>query len=714
MSPACRRLCRKDAGSLNEDPLRGFASSDGRGRSLPPKARWRERPRVSLGRWISLRRISSRLRGALSIHNEIPGPQDVLWRRQNPGFDTCRSEGSGRVVPLGRTSAHLCSGSVWGTSLCCLPGQPLLQGVARAPPPLLTVRVGRDAVLRLNVMRKDRAPRTLTRWILLIELLVLSCRRARTPLGNASKLVVTFRDGELVKFSIEHSRLLLLQGPLSEEQSTNQRICNLMRHKESVAAEVLAGDAASHNSETKPKREGRPSHAERRRPTSRRISRRDPPRGPQESEIRPASERPSRARLYARSRAHGLGQTCGWAEWCVRTVVVLAVWASVVKSHAQQDVDVCQQKYNRTADQICDSMDLRNNISALEKLCHCRIIDGHLHFVLQEQRDNASITRLSQYSFPGLREITHHLLVYRVFNLTSLRQLFPNLAVIRGDVLFHNYALVIYDVPNLQEVGLASLTVILRGSVRIERNPQLCYVHTVDWEHITVNRLAENYINRNRPQRECSECPQPKQWFPLQPMWLASMLGTYTLPDMLCWKPVLSRGVPRGCQRPHSATSCHACRNLLDEGRCTHSCSSPKFKVLQHRCEERSFCRKNYVIKLDTKECVKRCPLGYNLSSNSRGENICIPCKGSVCPKECADTIVKSISRAQSLRGCTIITGNLTININGGENIERELEENLNSIEEVKGYVKIFRSNVTSLDFLKNLTKIGGKTLLHS
>ncbi|XP_042888474.1 insulin-like peptide receptor [Penaeus japonicus] len=191
-------------------------------------------------------------------------------------------------------------------------------------------------------------------------------------------------------------------------------------------------------------------------------------------------------------------------------------------------------------------------------------------------------------------------------------------------------------------------------------------------------------------------------------------IARHRVPRRLCWKPVLSRGVPRGCQRPHSATSCHACRNLLDEGRCTHSCSSPKFKVLQHRCEERSFCRKNYVIKLDTKECVKRCPLGYNLSSNSRGENICIPCKGSVCPKECADTIVKSISRAQSLRGCTIITGNLTININGGENIERELEENLNSIEEVKGYVKIFRSNVTSLDFLKNLTKIGGKTLLHS
>nr|AVU05021.1 insulin-like androgenic hormone receptor [Penaeus chinensis] len=401
---------------------------------------------------------------------------------------------------------------------------------------------------------------------------------------------------------------------------------------------------------------------------------------------------------------------------------MLAVWASVAKSHAHQDANVCQQKYNRTADQICESMDLRNNISALEKLCLCRVIDGHLHFVLQEQRDNASIARLSQYSFPGLREITHHLLVYRVFNLTSLRRLFPNLAVIRGDVLFHNYALVIYDVPNLREVGLVSLTVILRGSVRIERNPRLCFVHTVDWEHITANRLAENYINRNRPQHECPECPPALGCFRSRRCGAPRCWGQHhcqtlcgsecpggCVGSQCCHEECLG-----GCQRPQSATSCHACRNLLDEGRCTQSCSSPKFKVLQHRCEERSFCRRNYVIKLDTKECVKRCPLGYNVSSNSAGESLCVPCEGSVCPKECGAAVVKSVSRAQALRGCTVIRGDLTVNINGGENIERELEENLSSIEEVTGFVKVFRSNVTSLDFLRNLTRIGGNSLLHS
>ena len=38
--------------------------------------------------------------------------------------------------------------------------------------------------------------------------------------------------------------------------------------------------------------------------------------------------------------------------------------------------------------------------------------------------------------------------------------------------------------PNLEEVGLIGLTHILRGGVRIERNPRLCYVNTIDWKKI--------------------------------------------------------------------------------------------------------------------------------------------------------------------------------------------------------------------------------------
>lgn len=38
--------------------------------------------------------------------------------------------------------------------------------------------------------------------------------------------------------------------------------------------------------------------------------------------------------------------------------------------------------------------------------------------------------------------------------------------------------------PDIEEIGLLGLTHILRGGVRIERNPKLCYERTIDWKRI--------------------------------------------------------------------------------------------------------------------------------------------------------------------------------------------------------------------------------------
>lgn len=90
-------------------------------------------------------------------------------------------------------------------------------------------------------------------------------------------------------------------------------------------------------------------------------------------------------------------------------------------------------------------------------------------------------------------EITDYLLIYRISGLTSLSRLFPNLAVIRGQKLFwNNYALVVYDMLKLHDIGLYNLSVISRGSVRIEQNPNLCYVHTVNWDLITRQKAGNN------------------------------------------------------------------------------------------------------------------------------------------------------------------------------------------------------------------------------
>ena len=45
------------------------------------------------------------------------------------------------------------------------------------------------------------------------------------------------------------------------------------------------------------------------------------------------------------------------------------------------------------------------------------------------------------------------MLFFRVINLVTLRRLFPQLAVIRGQQLIGNYALVFYYMENMIEVG---------------------------------------------------------------------------------------------------------------------------------------------------------------------------------------------------------------------------------------------------------------------
>lgn len=107
-------------------------------------------------------------------------------------------------------------------------------------------------------------------------------------------------------------------------------------------------------------------------------------------------------------------------------------------------------------------------------------------------------------SFPKLTMITDYLLLFRVPGLDSLSTLFPNLSVIRGRNLFYNYALVIFEMNNLKDIGLYSLRNITRGAIRIEKNPELCYLDSVDWSLIMNADL--NFIAGNK--QACADvCP---------------------------------------------------------------------------------------------------------------------------------------------------------------------------------------------------------------
>lgn len=154
---------------------------------------------------------------------------------------------------------------------------------------------------------------------------------------------------------------------------------------------------------------------------------------------------------------------------------------------------------------VCRSMDIRNNLTRLNMLENCTVIEGHLQILLMFKTKPEDFRELS---FPKLTMITDYLLLFRVYGLESLKGLFPNLTVIRGTHLFFNYALVIFEMVHLKEIGLYNLMNITRGAVRIEKNNELCYLSTIDWSRI-LDSVEDNYIVANKDDKEeCGDvCP---------------------------------------------------------------------------------------------------------------------------------------------------------------------------------------------------------------
>lgn len=75
--------------------------------------------------------------------------------------------------------------------------------------------------------------------------------------------------------------------------------------------------------------------------------------------------------------------------------------------------------------------------------------------------------------------------------------------MIRGNTLVHNYALVLFQNPNLRDVGLPNLVEISRGGVRIVDNAELCYANTINWTEIIRDRYTPPFIDHNQsPSKE--------------------------------------------------------------------------------------------------------------------------------------------------------------------------------------------------------------------
>uniref|UniRef100_A0A8K9VFA2 Tyrosine-protein kinase receptor n=1 Tax=Oncorhynchus mykiss TaxID=8022 RepID=A0A8K9VFA2_ONCMY len=371
--------------------------------------------------------------------------------------------------------------------------------------------------------------------------------------------------------------------------------------------------------------------------------------------------------------------------------------------------------------EICGpSIDIGNDISEFRRLENCTIVEGYLQILLIGDKNyNLNQEVFRSLSFPKLTMITDYLLLFRVSGLDSLSTLFPNLTVIRGRNLFYNYALVIFEMTSLKDIGLYSLQNITRGAIRIEKNPELCYLDSIDWSLI-MDAEFNNFIAGNKQSKECGDvCPgimeDSRRCIKTNfndnfncRCWTSNHCQK-VCPDKChacTWDGECCHGQCLGsCTEPNTDSSCAACLHYYHEGRCVPDCPPDTYKFEGWRCVTLDFCSSVHLPDFDRfvihrRECMSDCPSGFtrNKTDGDRG---------------CYIKVIDSVDAAQSLKGCTVVKGNLQINIRRGQNIVSELESFMGLIQTVTGYVRIRHSQTLgSLSFLKSLRYINGEDLM--
>ncbi|XP_061172989.1 insulin-like peptide receptor isoform X2 [Saccostrea echinata] len=385
---------------------------------------------------------------------------------------------------------------------------------------------------------------------------------------------------------------------------------------------------------------------------------------------------------------------------------------------------------------ICEDVDIRNDVNAFAELENCTVIEGNLKILLIE---GASHQQYENLYFPDLVEITEFFLLYRVYGLKSLRRIFPNLSIIRGHKLFFNFALVVFELMDLEELGLIGLTTIERGAVRFEKNPMLCYIDTIDWTKIAVGvqGMSEHYFKRNRIAKECVDvCPSNCTSTAVvtasgevtkevkNRCWTKSHCQKILSCDRGdCLSGICDKGIcchPNclgGCTGP-TDYDCKVCKNVVSmiNGKtiCQKQCLPGTYTLRKRRCLLEHECTDVIKYKLVQSEqrehpgeCVDKCLAGY---LESKDGMTCVKCVDK-CPKSCNGKKLETVAQSQELFGCTKIVNHLEIRIRKGSNVAQELEKNLGQIEEVQGYVWIHNSNILlSLGFFKNLRMIRGQS----
>nr|FAA01101.1 TPA: epidermal growth factor receptor-like protein [Aedes aegypti] len=345
-----------------------------------------------------------------------------------------------------------------------------------------------------------------------------------------------------------------------------------------------------------------------------------------------------------------------------------------VTAHDQNAVD---EYYSDENDKLCHNVDIRNNLARLHFIENCTVITGFLQLVLIERVPHEEFVK---YNISKLREVTGFVLFFHVYNLRSLRDLFPSLMVIRGRTLIGNYALIFYDLPDLEEIGLKNLIAIQDGFVFVQHCPKLCYTDTIAWSNITLRSNVSIDLNSfDKPDKSlkcnktniCHGCAQPYCWSNKSCQRFHT--GYDFTGKIKCHELCLGGCVNR------KDTGCRVCQGAKDGKRCVAQCSE------------------------DNATNVEQVDVDFS-------NHTCYPCHLQ-CPKICEGSQVMYLVDAERLEGCTIINGTLQIRMNEDHpHLIEELRRTLGRIQEIMGYLKVYRSNtLPSLEFLENLEIIHGQ-----
>lgn len=57
-----------------------------------------------------------------------------------------------------------------------------------------------------------------------------------------------------------------------------------------------------------------------------------------------------------------------------------------------------------------------------------------------------------------------------------------------------NYALVVYQNDDLEDIGLTKLSVIKNGGIRINENRRLCYARYIRWDVILRGKIRDQIV----------------------------------------------------------------------------------------------------------------------------------------------------------------------------------------------------------------------------